>query len=115
MELKLVCAVRFEKLREASLSLTFGWLRKLPYPDCASPQGRKCLRGGHQIYFKVFGGSSAKMISGLKRWNPDWADWICPECAKAAEADHCAGRRAFWDSIPKFFGLPDRKDLTNFV
>ena len=113
-EEKLRCGVGFEKFRDASSRLTFGWTTQLPYPTCTSPSPRSCLTGGQRIYFEVFTEVGTRR-TGLDVWRREWNKQLCLQCATAARTAHAGGRQKVWDSIPEFFGLSPWEELTNFV
>jgi hypothetical protein len=113
-EEKLRCGVGFEKLRDASQRLAYGWTKQLPYPSCNSSARLSCSIGGQRIYFHLFT-QAGSLLPGLVAWDSSWDKRLCSQCAAAAREVHMAGRQKIWDSVPEFFCLPPWKELTNFV
>ena len=91
---------------------TFKWLDEVPYL-CTSP-----ICGAYARRLKNSIGLDINAYSpywhALSQWSSIWENMLCVQCAAKCKSVHKDGREKAWESLPKFFGLPDWNDLTNF-
>ncbi|KAF7350942.1 BTB domain-containing protein [Mycena sanguinolenta] len=104
------CIISRDELIKARFreGYTLGWLQKWPYDsDCLNPA--ICNRGRFdRTHFYV----QCDPLWILGRSTQD-KEVLCPACYRYSNQLTTAGRKKFWEELPKFFDLPPWSELGN--
>ncbi|KAJ7070038.1 hypothetical protein C8F01DRAFT_1115071 [Mycena amicta] len=108
---QLACLTGYVELTQSYTKTPLKWLEPGQYIPCEDCTQESVCASSQKDLVVAWAARPTVVIGVLNKWEEEWDSEICVACRIVARKVHEEARKACWEKLPSYFGLPDWQEL----